>query len=198
MEPELQKLPGLLKQRGTPRVIDLGCGTGRHVSFLGANGVDAYGFDLSNRAVDEAKALLKKAGADADVWVGDMFETLPFEDGSFDGAIATRTIHHGRIKEVRRALGEMNRVTRPGGYVFLQVPELHDPIWVEGRDPENPHADEVEPGTLVWYRGEEALVPHHYFTREELLNLFKGYEIVEMHSRTNHYGGWCLLARKAA
>jgi hypothetical protein len=91
----------------------------------------------------------------------------------------------------------MDRVTRPGGYVFLQVPELHDPIWIEGKDPENPHADEVEPGTLVWYKGEEAMVPHHYFSREELLGLFRDYRTVELHSRTDHYGGWCFLARKA-
>ena len=129
VEPEVEMFAGLLNRSMTPRVLDVGCGMGRHVSYLAGIGVDTYGFDISEWAADETMKLLRKTGVEARVWVGDMFKPFPFEDGFFDGAIAARTIHHGHIREIRGAIAEIDRVTRPGGYVLLQVPELHDPIW---------------------------------------------------------------------
>lgn len=192
MEPELIELVRLLKHRTKPRVIDVGCGTGRHVAYLARHGIDAYGFDLSETAVAEAEKLLEKEKLPSHLWVGDMFKRIPFEDGYFDAAVSTRAVHHGYIRQVRSSILEMDRVVRKGGHIFIQ-----SPIWLKGEKVQNPKALQVEPGTLVWSEGEEAHVPHHHFTKEELLQPFKNYRILKLHSRTSHYDGWCLLARKS-
>ena len=40
---------------------------------------------------------------------------LPFRDGEFDYVLALNVIYHGNECEVRRAIGEVRRVLRPGG-----------------------------------------------------------------------------------
>jgi len=47
-------------------------------------------------------------------------EHLPFGDGAFGAAAAIAVLEH--VPDERRALRELARVTRPGGQVFLAVP----------------------------------------------------------------------------
>jgi hypothetical protein len=105
--------------------------------------------------------------------------------------VATRILHHGYLREIRRAIREIDRVVSDGGYVFLQ-----STLWSKGDKIQNPKAVEVEPRTLIWSDGEEANIPHHFFTKEELIHSFENYEILNLHAKTEHYGGWCLLAKK--
>ncbi len=58
---------------------------------------------------------------------------LPFEDGSFDVVICNHVLEH--VKDDRKAMGEILRVLKPGGYAILQVPAdytlsktLEDPL----------------------------------------------------------------------
>lgn len=191
IEPELPNLVKLLKKRRHPRALDVGCGIGRHVSFLASKGIDTYGFDISRKAIAQAEKLTKKAGLNVHLSVGDMFQPFPFKSGFFDAVLGTRSIHHGYAKQVRRTIGEMERVTREGGYIFVQVPR-----WSKGRRVLNPGVSKVEPTTTISSRGDEAGIPHHAFTRERLLRIFSNFEILELHFKTDHYGGWCLMARK--
>jgi len=188
VEPELPVLVKLLGRRRKPRALDVGCGIGRHVSYLARAGIDIYGFDISRKAIALAERALEGAELNVHLSVGDMFQPFPFKDGFFDAVMGTRSIHHGYTKQVGRVIGEMNRVTRKGGYIFLQVPS-----W-EGR--KIPGVVEVEARTTVSSRGAEAGIPHHHFTKATLLRAFANFEIVELHCKTRHYGGWCLLAKK--
>jgi SAM-dependent methyltransferase len=181
----------LLKRKATARALDVGCGIGRHVAYLARNGIDTYGFDLSEKAIAEAETLLKKEGVKAHLSVGDMFKRFPFGNGFFDAVVATRTLHHGYLREIKRAIREIDRVVSDGGYVFVQ-----STLWSKGDKIQNPKAVEVEPRTLIWSDGEEANIPHHFFTKEELILSFENYEILNLHAKTEHYGGWCLLAKK--
>lgn len=60
-----RELPGLerrLRAVGARRVLDVGCGTGRHVAALRERGYDAHGADASEEMLERARALL---GGDA-------------------------------------------------------------------------------------------------------------------------------------
>jgi ubiquinone/menaquinone biosynthesis C-methylase UbiE len=123
------------------RVLDLGCGEGRHVINLAAvEQVDAVGVDLSLDDLATARTRLgefRQMLADADTTVdidahassgqatlfgvlaGDALR-LPFADNSFDGVICSEVLEH--IPDYRAALREIQRVLRPGGYFFASVP----------------------------------------------------------------------------
>lgn len=46
--------------KGGERILDLGCGSGRHMYYLAQNGFKAYGCDISQEAIKHAKSLLKE------------------------------------------------------------------------------------------------------------------------------------------
>jgi SAM-dependent methyltransferase len=109
------------------RVLDLGCGGGRHAFELyrrGAN-VVAYDHDLDELAsVSKMFRAMEVAGeppegATAEVVQGDVL-SLPFPDGSFDAVIAAEVLEH--IPDDRAAMAEIARIVRPGGRVAVTVP----------------------------------------------------------------------------
>jgi SAM-dependent methyltransferase len=109
------------------RVLDLGCGAGRHAFEMYRRGADVIAFDHDAdelAGVRELFAAMREAGevpdgADADVKEGDAL-AMPFADGEFDRVVAAEILEH--VPDDLGALAELVRVTRPGGTVALTVP----------------------------------------------------------------------------
>lgn len=108
------------------RVLDLGCGEGRHVIAAHAiDGVDAVGVDLS--ASDLATAAQRQrefvdggeGSALFSLLVGDALR-LPFPSATFDAVICSEVLEH--IPDWRAALTEIERVLKPGGLFCASVP----------------------------------------------------------------------------
>ena len=96
------------------RCLDVGCGNGAFTEVLVARCAPAsvVGVDPSGGQLDFAK---KRPGAEsADFRVGDA-QALPFADGSFDAALMALVISF--VPEPAKAVAEMARVVRPGGWV---------------------------------------------------------------------------------
>jgi SAM-dependent methyltransferase len=88
-------------------VLEVGCGEGELAErVLRELGVRVVAIDQSERMVE----LTRARGVDARV--GDVTE-LPFEDGSFDVAVAAWMLYH--VGEIDRGVAELARVLRPGG-----------------------------------------------------------------------------------
>jgi SAM-dependent methyltransferase len=109
------------------RVLDLGCGAGRHAFELYRRGADVVAFDQDADELVRVRdlfAAMRDAGevpegADADVKEGDAL-ALPFADGEFDRVVAAEVLEH--IPADIQAIGELARVLRPGGTIALTVP----------------------------------------------------------------------------
>ncbi len=97
------------------RILDVGCGSGRHVQGFRKRGFSrAFGIDLS-------RVLLRDAGAAA----ADM-RRLPFPDGAFDllGCFFTSFGYLVTFEEDITVLREFVRVAKAGEFLFL---DLHNP-----------------------------------------------------------------------
>jgi SAM-dependent methyltransferase len=90
------------------RVLDAGCGEGilvdEYADRLAIEGVDP------NYSSDHVRA--------------GSLTSLPFGDGTFDRALCLDVLEHLTLEEQPRALAELRRVLRPGGELFLSVPNL--------------------------------------------------------------------------
>jgi SAM-dependent methyltransferase len=109
------------------RVLDMGCGAGRHAFEMYRRGADVIAFDQDAdelAGVRELFAAMKDAGevpdgAEADVKEGDAL-SLPFADGEFDRIVAAEVLEH--IPGDIQAIHELVRVLRPGGTLAVSVP----------------------------------------------------------------------------
>ncbi|MBV9656315.1 MAG: class I SAM-dependent methyltransferase [Acetobacteraceae bacterium] len=99
------------------RVLDAGCGTGGLLAALGRLRPDLAlaGLEWDGAA---AKRAARKSGAAV---VQGSVNTLPFQDGCFDAALAADLLCHGAVEPVP-ALGELRRVLRPGGRLVVNMP----------------------------------------------------------------------------
>lgn len=94
------------------KVLEVGCGPGAGLASLEAAGCEAYGVDISERALERARAAAPRSRfvrADA--------TALPFAGASFDGVRLTRVLQH--VPRPEQALREAHRVLRPGRHVVV-------------------------------------------------------------------------------
>ncbi|WP_299055376.1 methyltransferase domain-containing protein [uncultured Nocardioides sp.] len=109
------------------RILDMGCGAGRHAFEAYRRGGDVIAFDQDVDELESVRELFGAmadegqvpAAASADVKEGDAL-ALPFGDGEFDRVVAAEVLEH--IPDDLRAIGELARVLRPGGTMAVTVP----------------------------------------------------------------------------
>jgi SAM-dependent methyltransferase len=94
-------LDEVLPARG--RVLDLGCGTGRHLVHLARRGYDVTGVDLSVHMLRRARWKLDREGLDAALFRADIARPGPVEGAPFDACICMFSTL-GLIKGKRRRL----------------------------------------------------------------------------------------------
>lgn len=152
------------------RVLDLGCGTGRHLVHLAGHGYTVFGLDRSEHGLQLSQVwLAEKNLSAAGLCVQDLKDPLPCANGAFDVVISTQVIHHATLAGVQNTVNEILRVLKPGGQVFVSTTLF---------PPQRPNVQEIEPGTYLPLEGSERGLPHHYFTEERLRQVF--------HAFTNH------------
>lgn len=101
------------------KILDLGCGNGRHIIEFYKNGfVDVVGIDVSSSAIKLAKANLKNHGVSAKVYCGSVFD-LPFNDDEFDLVVDAGLLHHIRKGKWGLYKSEVQRVLKNDGLYFL-------------------------------------------------------------------------------
>ena len=183
-----EDMPGivrLLKDRGASTVLDLGSGTGRHTVYLARNGFSVFGLDNSPEGISVTRRWLADEGLAANLQLQSMTEKLPYEDAFFDAVISVQVIHHADIATIRGIVGEIGRVLKRGGFLFVTVPRLRN---------QAEKFEQVEPNTFIPLDGPERGLPHHYFTPGELREVFGGFDVADIHlDAAQHY---CLWADK--
>jgi SAM-dependent methyltransferase len=118
--------PQLLDISPSDRVIDLGCGTGRHVLELSKRPAQVIGADISRNDLRIGRFLIEIMRRRDEVqarvhWLQTAGERLPFVDGAFDRVICTETLEH--VDDDAVLARELVRVLKPGGILAISVPD---------------------------------------------------------------------------
>jgi len=139
------------------RVLDMGCGGGRHAFALYRRGADVVALDMDAGELADVAAMFRAmadeseapAGATAAAVRGTAY-ALPFADASFDRVVAAEVLEH--LPEDSRAMAELFRVLRPGGLMAVTVPRWGPELlcWALSSA-----YHEVEGGHVRIYRGDE-------------------------------------------
>lgn len=153
------------------RVLDLGCGIGRHVIYCNEMGLDAYGIDLSGTAVQVAIEWATRKGVSEPsrkIQQGDIRQ-LPWDDGYFDYAVSHGVLDSMPFEIARAACKELARKMAIGGLFYCDL--------ISGDD--SKHSRE--------YNGEEVVTTDHehgtvqlYFNLSKIYSMIAGlFEVVE-------------------
>jgi ubiquinone/menaquinone biosynthesis C-methylase UbiE len=124
-------------------VLEVGCGTGLLLRRIAS-------FASATRGVDLSPGMLEKARERGLDVVEGSATALPFADASFDVTCSFKVLAH--VPQIREALSEMARVTRPGGHV---IAEFYNPFSLRGLVKRFGPAGHIASGTHE----------HHVFTR---------------------------------
>jgi len=190
VQEDIPKITNLLKKKKAQKILDLGCGSGRHLVYLAKRGFDVYGFDVSEQGIEIAENWLKKEKLKASFKIGDVYKKLPYKDNFFDALISTQTLYHGRINNIRKLIKEIERILKPGGLIFITVTRMgpkkdipKEKMW---------KIKFIAPRTYVPLSHHEKGLIHYLFNKELLRKEFKNFKIYNIWVSSNK-GHYCLL-----
>jgi ubiquinone/menaquinone biosynthesis C-methylase UbiE len=153
------------------KILDVGCGNGRHLSIRDGD-CDMYGCDISANMIEKAKSKNKHV----EIRKINTAASLPYPDNYFDGLICIAVIHHIVDKyERERAILEMQRVVKPGGKILITVwsTEAIKPTWKRLSD----SSDYLVP----WNGNKSAEKNDNIYLR--FYHMFNKYEIMAIKNR---------------
>lgn len=119
---EVEFLTAELGLENGGRLLDVGCGPGRHAVEFARKGIDVVGVDISPDFAALARSRARDAGVNVAVFEMDAHE-LPFED-EFDAAISLCEGAFGLGLDDLRILRGMARALKSGGRVAAGAPNV--------------------------------------------------------------------------
>lgn len=148
------------------KALDVGCGTGHHLSGLARRGFDVVGVDGSADMLDEAR----RTNPDVALHQSEV-ASLPFADNAFDLALCIEVLRY--LERPSLCLAEIARVLRPGGICLATAAPLFSA---------NGYAI-INRLALVAPVGELVRLKQYFTTPSDLVRRFQdaGFGTVEVH-----------------
>ena len=172
--------PRSLSSRRKISILDIGCGSGRHVKLFAENRFQVFGIDFSKSAIFNTKNLLRKNKLRAELKCSDM-HNLPFKDNYFDGVLSFGVFYYSDSKGMKKSIKEMYRVLKKGGTGFINIRSTNDYRYGKGK--------KIENNTYVLNIKDtnELDLKIHFLNRNQLRNYFKQFKKIEIEKNEFSY-----------
>ena len=170
--PEFLAILPEVKAAGCRRVLDAGCGAGRHLLPLAKEGFEVWGVDREAPVLRGLQEKLRAVQIQAPLVLADL-ERLPLASTSFHLVSSINVINHGYARTFQQYCRELDRVLRPGGHLFIYLSPRE-----AGELVRLPQTRELEPGTLVDIATPDGNMIHHFPTPEEIKGQFPSFRIL--------------------
>lgn len=174
------------RARGAKRILDLGCGTGRHIVYLAKHNFEVYGIDASPAGIELTKRWVKDEKLRASLIIGGIYNKLPYADAFFDAVISVQVIHHNTAENISRLIAEIRRVLQPEGLFFATVPLYRN---------QAKKFRQIEENIFVPLDGREEGIPHYYFDEERIRKFLSAFNILDIHVDSKRH--YCFLGEKS-
>lgn len=159
----------MFQREGPKKILDIGCGLGRHIQMFVERGHTVLGMDIAESAIKKSHikvALYPKAY----LALGDVTQ-LALRSDNFCLALAWRMLHLNTEEQIEKALKEINRILRPNGIVVCSVRSTTNTLYYKSRE----NGTEIEPNTYKILNGPLEGLVYHFFTKDEVQKRFSRY-----------------------
>jgi len=170
----VESLP-LFNELRAQRFLDLGCGVGRNLIYLGKVGYDVIGVDISRSALKKTKAWVKTERLPNVAVLRASMTNLPFVTKSFHAVISVSVIHHALKRDIKKAVEEVHMVLKDESLFIVNLLSATDFRYRSG--------EKLEEGTLLVLEqiGEKQFKEiHHFFSKEEIHTLLARFKKVDV------------------
>ena len=163
------------------RVLDLGCGEGRHAIAAARLGFRVTGIDYEPLALKWARRFAKAKHVKGIAFrKADVFR-LPFREAAFDVVLDYGCLHHQRKRDWAAYKAAILRVLKPRGFYVLSVFSPRFPLF--------------RGGGRCWHIAEGAY--RRCFTPKEIQGLFgRDFEMLDLREERGDHGFWHVLMRR--
>ena len=165
-----RKAAQVFEKQGKLSILELGAGQGRDSLFFAKNGFKVQALDYSENAVQTINQKTNSLGLVDSISAiqHDIRKPLPFTDASFDACYCHMLYCMALcMSELEALFHEVRRVLKPNGLNIFTVRNTGDAHYRKGG-----------------YRGEDMYevggFTVHFFSKEKIKHLAKGYEIVSI------------------
>jgi len=177
------------------RVLDLGCGTGRHTLPLLKHGLNVTAMDSSEECLRLLDEKFKESNYIVNIVKNNSWK-VPAPNDFFDGIVCSNSIHHNTLQNIKNIIGEVHRVLKKNGTLVL--------ISLSSEDEHIKKGTEIEPNTYVDIPElTDGACTHYLFSEAELRYLLKEFEITyfeplleKIDGYNKIYKRWKVIAKK--
>ena len=107
------------------KLLDMGCGMGRHAIMMAQEGFSVTATDYAESAIAQAKIWAKAEELDIDFSQSSATDQ-PFPDQSFDGILCYGVLYYLSLAKFTAAVSEIHRLLKDGGSTFVMVKNDRD------------------------------------------------------------------------
>jgi 2-polyprenyl-3-methyl-5-hydroxy-6-metoxy-1,4-benzoquinol methylase len=164
----------LEKENKIKKIIDLGCGTGRHVSYLARKGYEIHGIDSSQNALNYIKDNIG-ANDKIELFKIDLLNlTLKIKE-RYDLGICINVLNHGLFNELEQMFIEIEKVINDDGFLFLILSPEKFIDYVRTSS-----TQEVEKNSYLYINSPDGDIIHHFYTDYEIGQLLRNFKEVSI------------------
>jgi SAM-dependent methyltransferase len=176
----LARLKGIIPNG---RLLDLGCGEGRHAIAASRLGFRVTAVDYEPLALRRARRVAEIKGSRGIIFRTAEILHLPAPGTPFDVVLDYGCLHHQKKADWPAYRASVLRVLSPRGFFILSVFSPNFPLFHGSR--------------RSWHIAQGAY--RRFFTRGDLLGLFGGeFEVLDMIEEDSGHGFWHVLFRRRA
>ncbi|WP_430883237.1 class I SAM-dependent methyltransferase [Fusibacter sp. JL216-2] len=184
------------KEKSETRILDLGCGIGRHALAMARMGYLVTAVDFSQ----EALKALDKAGQKENLAIETIkrsYTEALFNKNTFDAVLSYNVLYHGTRLEFMKSMEICKSYIKPSGILFFTCPTRDDGKYGSGQKVA-PHTykseNSVHPGDVHYFSDEKDI--HDFLIGFKTLSLSKN-EHVWNHKGTDQFSSyWVVVAQK--
>jgi SAM-dependent methyltransferase len=121
----------LVKNPAMGKILDLGCGTGRHLIYLRDQNFNVYGIEGSSKAIDIANNWGKQRGYTFDLRAGSILDGSLYES-NLGAVIDVSCIQHNSIDDIKLAINHIYNSLTDGGHFFSIIKSKSDSLYGTG------------------------------------------------------------------
>ncbi|MBN1649070.1 MAG: class I SAM-dependent methyltransferase [Spirochaetales bacterium] len=161
------------KGLGLTRLLDLGCGIGRHALLFARHGFEVTAFDLGESGLKKLASSARDEGLRIRTVHGDFLE-MDLPEAGFDAVLAYHAIYHVDSGGMNRTIENIARILKPGGEIYFTM------ISKTARAYTAPENTTVDDNVRLKEEEDGSILPHFFVDYDDIERLLSGkFEILK-------------------